>query len=217
MSGNTILSGDGSPSRQDNLDSLSGDFYIDTGAWCIYGPLTTDGWGPGQPLIANGTCEKIVFVTSGTYTGDLGGLTGADEKCAAEATAAGLDGEFKAWLSDFWNGPQTRFSTTGGPYVLPDGTLVANDWDDLTDGTIANPINKDGTGEEPHQQSQEAFTNTLSSGSPNASSIISNVCGEWTTVFGGAPSGRIGATDSSWTDIGNVGCDYAGVLYCFQQ
>jgi hypothetical protein len=42
---------------------------------------------------------KIVFVTSQTYTGNLGGHTGADQKCKALALAAGLLGNFKAWIS----------------------------------------------------------------------------------------------------------------------
>src|SRR5580692_9705113 len=40
-----------------------------------------------------------VFVTSATFTGDLGGQKGADAKCARVAKAVGLSGTFKAWLS----------------------------------------------------------------------------------------------------------------------
>jgi len=35
---------------------------------------------------------KRIFVTSTTYDGNLGGLAGADAKCAARGAAAGLSG-----------------------------------------------------------------------------------------------------------------------------
>jgi hypothetical protein len=40
-----------------------------------------------------------VFVTSSTYTGDLGGINGADEKCMADANYPG-EGTYRALLSD---------------------------------------------------------------------------------------------------------------------
>eukprot|EP01083_Nonionella_stella_P101503 287797_1 len=42
--------------------------------------------------------ERIVFVTSETYSGGtIGGIAGAHSKCQALANAAGLSGTFKAW------------------------------------------------------------------------------------------------------------------------
>ena len=46
--------------------------------------------------------EKVIFITSGEFTGNLGGLEGADAICQAEADADGsvIQGKiFKAWLS----------------------------------------------------------------------------------------------------------------------
>jgi hypothetical protein len=209
------------------LGSLSGDFYIDTGAWCIYGPLSSDGWGPGQPLIANGTCEKIVFITSGTYTGDLGGLAGADQKCAAEATAAGLDGEFKAWLSDSpQNSPSTRFSRSSAPYILPVGTVVANDWEDLVDGSIQNPIEQDAFG---NTVRRFVWTGTNTDGS-YASGFFFTAdpnCEGWSSSVDTAPNdftsgaGLIGRTTfddpDDWTADTVSSCRSSNSLYCFQQ
>jgi cysteine-rich repeat protein len=48
------------------------------------------------------TCKRVafyVFVTQGTSTGILGGLAGADMKCAMAAASASLPGKYKAWLS----------------------------------------------------------------------------------------------------------------------
>ena len=82
--------------------------------------------------------EKIVFVTSETYTGALGGLDGADALCQERANDAGWPGTFKAWLSDRDTSVSQRFDRVfyGTPFVRTDGVRVANDWADLTDGTL---------------------------------------------------------------------------------
>ena len=82
---------------------------------------------PGCPAL------KRVFVTSTRYTGDLGGIPGADEKCQSHADAAGLAGTFLAWISDGVDSPATRFARSAEPYVRTDGTKIAEDWDDLVD------------------------------------------------------------------------------------
>lgn len=85
---------------------------------------------------------KIVFVTSAKATANYNGLPQADTVCQKLATAAGLSGTFRAWLSNATDSPSTRFTQSTGPYKLVDGTQIADNWTDLTDGTIDNPINK---------------------------------------------------------------------------
>ncbi len=92
---------------------------------------------------------KLVFITSSLQNGALGGISGADQVCQQRANAAGLSGTFKAWLSgsSYASSPASRFTrSTSQPYVRTDGAVVANDWADLTDGTIQNPINVDENG-----------------------------------------------------------------------
>ena len=74
---------------------------------------------------------KIVFVTSQRYTGNLGGLAGANAKCQQLATAAGLTGTYKAWLADNNSMPTTAFTHSTSPYVLVNGTRIADDWTSL--------------------------------------------------------------------------------------
>jgi len=71
--------------------------------------------------------KKWVFVTLSDYTGDLGGLEGADAICEAEADDAGLTGTYKAWLSDTNVGPDTRFTHSTVPSFLLNGYRVAAD------------------------------------------------------------------------------------------
>jgi len=88
-----------------------------------------------------------VFVTSESFDGNLGGIDGADTKCADAASAAGLGGNWKAWISD--NATNASMRIIDAQYQLLDGTVVANNLDDLTDGKINAPIDLDeivGTG-----------------------------------------------------------------------
>ncbi len=94
--------------------------------------------------------EKTVFVTSVSFKGNLGGLTGADDKCQAQADGPASvvpSGTYLAWLSDGTDSPDTRFTKSAHPYILPNGTKVAEDFTDLTDGSLLHSIDIDTTGE----------------------------------------------------------------------
>ena len=65
---------------------------------------------------------------------------------ASIANAANLPGTFLAWLSDDTGSPATRFSQDGGPYQLVDGSIVANNWSDLTTGNAQVLIDETETG-----------------------------------------------------------------------
>jgi len=136
-----------------------------------------------------------VFVTSQTYTGNLGGLAGADAKCQTLADAAGLRGTFKAWLSDGTTSAASRFTHRELPYALVDDTIVAYGWDDLTDGSLLHPINLDENG---NLVEETVWTNTTESGGIWGPV---NHCINWTSEapgeFGGIGTGV--ATDEKWT------------------
>lgn len=74
---------------------------------------------PGQPDRKPSSDPKRVFVTSSEYTGDLGGLVGADEKCQAAADSVSLGGAWAAWLSTSTVDAIDRIEG-GGPWVLVD-------------------------------------------------------------------------------------------------
>jgi hypothetical protein len=168
--------------------------------------------------------DFVVFLTNAiTIGGSVGGLAGADAICQAEATAAGLDGVFMAWLSDGVDSPSTRF-TRAGPYILVDGTTVASSWGDLTDGALEAAIRLNAAGVEPVApggcplSSVPVWTATAPDGTPGGTS-----CGAWTG--GGATyPGMATSTTATWTQGGslyscNFGCnsDQGGRLYCFEQ
>jgi hypothetical protein len=162
-----------------------------------------------------------VFVSSLSHDGALGGLTGADAFCqdlADSATPAPLPGTYLAWLSDVDGSPSTRFRHVTVPYVRVDGVVVAQNWNDLTDGFLANPISRTENNTPPSQI--RVWTNTATNGAA-ATTILS--CGNWLSnsdqVDGGVGDPR--ETNNSWTGTGglSLSCDDATqvVIYCFQQ
>jgi hypothetical protein len=109
----------------------------------------------------------IVFVTSATYDGALGGLAGADAKCQLLANQAGLVGIYKAWLSDSTQSPSSRFThPPQQSYVLTDGRTVLTPygWPGLTQSALQHGISYDENGN--YVGSTKAWTATLSTGDP---------------------------------------------------
>ena len=167
-------------------------------------------------------CDKKVFVTSTVYTGSLGGLEGADAKCQSHAEAAGLTGTFMAWLSSSSESPSTRFIRSDKPYVLVDGTVVANDWADLTDQSLANGITLTEEGN-PVAKTSFCTANTTmvwsgTSAQGTALGSASNRCSDWTSTSGGSRWGHTEKTDRFWSEWCSGGsCNWEAPIYCFEQ
>ena len=84
-----------------------------TGRYFIFGPLAVLLFGLSLPGHAAGIAfapqgSKLLFVTGGTWTGNLGGLSGADAKCNAEAVARVYTGQYQALLGSAQGRPHTR-------------------------------------------------------------------------------------------------------------
>lgn len=165
---------------------------------------------------------KKVFVTSMRFGGNLGGLAGADGKCQDLATIADLSGTYKAWLSDTTGSPSTRFTRATGPYILVDGTVVANSYDDLVSGGIRHAIDLTEYGNpgnfDPLAASQKyVWSNTTASGALYVSWAS---CNNWTTTDGSVTGnwGSAAAVTATWSSLGTAGCNFlTAPLYCFEQ
>lgn len=173
-----------------------------------------------KPCGQGGPC--LVFVTGQMYSGNLGGLEGADDKCQRHADDVGLPGTYRAWLSDANGSPaEYRFVRSTGPYVRTDGVRIADDWDDLTDGELQAPINVTET-RIPVESVYVVWTNTDQSGR-RFSYLPDTTCANWTGAgdFLSSYYGFSTSNDASWTTVGNdpFGCDvnFGLRLYCFQQ
>ena len=159
---------------------------------------------------------RIVFVTSDSYTGGaIGGIASAHLKCQDLATGAGVSGTFKAWLSSSTYSPDQDFDKFDGPYVTTNGTIVADNWEDLiTDGGsgvfLDNAIAFDENG---LSTTEYVWTGTFANGMP----ISGNFCDNWTSTSGIAKFGFSSSTDQSWTSYFGSACASAYRLYCFEQ
>jgi hypothetical protein len=181
---------------------------------------TTDAeCGPSKRSICRaGLCiaAKLVFVSSTTYAtaAALGGIAGADTRCQTAATAASLGGTWKFWGP----GSDTRLTQATVPYILTAGKVrIANNWADLVDGTLANPIGvtefgvtlPTANGEPPN-----VFTGATSAG---ASTGLT--CANFTlnTANGGSTyMGSIIRT-TQWSEPFLYPCITPSRIFCFEQ
>jgi hypothetical protein len=180
-------------------------------------------------------CKRVrtIFVTSTTYKGfELGGLDGADAKCAEHAASLGEDPkwQFKAWLGTGDESPAERLPTDGQdalPLHRPaDGALVATSWKDLTEEwwiiengfwsysktkALDNPINitEKGVGLSPGD------TRVWTGSAPDGYNLVAN-CGDWSQATVGL-RGDVQWVDHRWSDDGWVGCAEAYHLICVQN
>lgn len=150
---------------------------------------------------------NIVFVTSLTYDGNLGGLEGADQICQTRATAAGLpQNTYKAWLYTSTVNAIDRLGSARG-WVRVDGKPFADTKADIEANKIYHPIRVDETG---------AFVNdtlklTVWTGT------IDKRCSDWTSSDN-AVGGNLGSCDGVGTTFTQSNWSYCNTthhLYCF--
>lgn len=179
-----------------------------------------------------GPTFRRVFITSQQWTANLGGTSGADAKCQAAANGASLGGTWMAWVSTSTSDTSSRFVHSTVPWKLLDGTLVANDWSDLTSGALENEITRDehnslvtwnGANYPTDPYSGIAWTDTSVTGKWSGYTD----CSDFTdgTSDGYSSVGYNGyihplTSGSYWTDAQNTSgylCNSVVSLYCFEQ
>ena len=153
---------------------------------------------------------NVVFVTSTTHTGNLGGLAGADAVCQARATAAGLAGTYRAWLSTTSVSAISRLGTASG-WVRPDGKPVFNTTADIVAGKQLYPIRIDETGADLGEVS--VLTATTTNGTFYTSGT--DCTGFTVADTQSAASGTASNVASAFTVFGTAQCASAQHLYCF--
>lgn len=195
-----------------------------------------------QPAGEQGS-ELGFFVTStgsGTDGGDLGGLDGADAKCAELATAVGAgDRTWRAYLSTSSVNARDRIGS--GPWMNAAGDMVAADVESLHADGLSNGDPQhmmDENGDAVPGPQHDIFT-----GSNDAGELFldadgaANTCDDWTSSSsdGTAVLGpHVGHSDipanpmfsPSWNNAHTApACDMASIasvggagrLYCFAQ
>ncbi len=158
---------------------------------------------------------NLLFVSSMSYSGKLGGLEGADAKCQALAAAADLPSPelFMAWISDSDASPQSRFKPPiDGEYILPNGLEVASDWDSLVAGVdLQVAINVDET-KTVITKPFRVWSNTTATGV----GLDGSDCNGWTSdelgVLGSY--GTASEVSALWSHTDTEWCSKKYRLYC---
>lgn len=174
---------------------------------------------PESSLVSANAGPGLVFATDETFLATaIGGLSGADAKCQAEAELAGLSGTFTAWLSDSTADAKDRIGNNDEGYIRPDGTVVARNLADIIDGSVLNFINQNAKGT---FLRGHAWTGTDADGGvagiPNQ---FYETCNDW-TGDASESNGRFGSLtderfDRFWTSRARHTCGRRKRLYCFQ-
>lgn len=188
---------------------------------------TTDGTGDGTAEETPADTRKFIFPTQSTYNGNLGGLTGADSKCATEkttnfSTLPGADTEYKALLAD----GTTRIACTsanctdtaqntgwvlkpGTDYYRPDESKIftTNTGGIFPFGTMGNAFSTNGT---------DAWWTGLET--DWTSSAVNDDCGNWASTVGNGTFGTGNlTTDGAIADFGADPCTNTKKILCVRQ
>jgi hypothetical protein len=159
---------------------------------------------------------KIVFVTTAASTGELGGITGADALCNAEAKSSGINGTFVAYLRQGYGSSQhaaSRLPDAGGGWSRVDGKVAFT-----TNPQNAVPTNALELTSDAAVVEAGAHAWTGNTTGPTAH------CGDgdgglWTTQFPGLSSAGVGdphAVNGQWQSGTVRDCNTKQHLYCFE-
>jgi len=180
------------------------------------------GFSNGVPLCTNWT-PRVVFVTSSTVIGAMGGLAAADVICQNEATAASLTGTYIAFLSNSVSPGSTIDRINMNPptlkYVRPDGITVANDTAGFLSANHLAGINLTANGNAITGDTRvwTGYINT--NGEITSQQSPSVNCSDWTDATpytAGGANGVATATNASWFQDYGTYCTESHHLYCVQ-
>jgi hypothetical protein len=158
-----------------------------------------------------------IFVTSQSYTGNLGGIIGANSLCATAATNAGLVKTYKALLSAPGNFAKNRLTTDASIYTVSSTgpRRVADSLNALFNTNII-----DLKAEIRYDEFTAFTTNTAWTGTDAYGEVgTTGNCSSWTSSSG-ADLGTVGdstATSASWTEFQQDNCNQSHSLYCISQ
>jgi hypothetical protein len=153
---------------------------------------------------------NLMFVTSTSHTGNLGGLAGADSICQARASAAGRAGTYRAWLATTATTAISRLGTARG-WVRVDGRPFVNSQSDLTSGRILYTPTLTETGA--NVDGASVRTSVQQTGGTATSD-----CSGWTDGTSTATTHNFGSASNgtfSWSSNGSITCAGSMPLYCF--
>lgn len=176
----------------------------------------------GDPACNGCIRDRLFFVTSESVSGSFLSEGGLLYHCNHYAGLAGLliDGQprFRPWLSDNSQSAAQRLHHSPGRYVLRNGEVLAESWEDLVDGELLRPPNIDEHGE---LREVDVWTGSLPDGSGAPGTTF---CDDWKsddidTLGSWGYSGYKDARWSYWEEpgINPTTCSSWSSLYCVES
>ena len=159
--------------------------------------------------------DRLVFVTAQVWgASQVNGIGSAIGKCHLAAKAFGhpRPEAFYAWLSDGEESASEWLYHSQGRYLLSTGEVIADDWDDLTDGALDHAINRGIDGE---LIEGPVWTGTA----PDGSAYPEGHCGGWKeSSLDHAIHGYSDLKGEGWTNYaeGSGTCSDVAHLYCVE-
>lgn len=159
-----------------------------------------------------------IFVTSGSWNANLGGLAGADAKCQSAATAAGLGGTWKAILSSTTVDAKDHISITMPVYNLrPAGSggtqKIVDD-----EAAFWNSNSVDWSAGIQYQENGISSTNDVWTGTEDNGVQNMSTCSDWTDGATSGPTILAGEADETdgnqFIENDTTDCSDTNSLYC---
>jgi hypothetical protein len=171
---------------------------------------------PGIDVDVAGDCNRamstpIAFVTSSVFPGNYNGGLGAskfDALCSTLATAAGLQGSFKAFMLDGTTAPSDRVGVSSSGWQRPDGIPVVSPG--VPGTTLLAPINVS------EKCTVVADNVGAWTGVRPGSNTDPADCTNWSSASFTGYYGEPGAIDGTWLASTAGSCGVARHVYCFQ-
>lgn len=194
-------------------DATCGDNFV----WAGVEECDDGNWVQDDACSKSCQLPRYVFITQFAWTGNLGGTTGADMKCAGEAAKNPMlmGRTFRAWISTPTSSPASSFKhDLLGVYhlVCPNKSIVAlNGWTTFSSGALGEAISCDHSG----APIGDIYPWTATS---DTGAFSGENCNNWTSSSA-AMNGIVGspAKDVGWSFHQARPCDTERRLYCVEQ
>lgn len=209
------------------FDIHCGDGILDAGEDCDFGDLDGESCQSLGAVTGDLACgagcvfdtsdcsfPRYVFRTQGKFSGNLGGLAGADAICQSQADSAGLSGTFVAFLSTSTTDAIDRLTDDYRDYYTTHGVpkFLATDKADLLDGLAAS-IAVDAQG-----AATDANPRTWTGTDTGGVAYPSRTCSNWTATSGSGEQGNSGVfANTQWYTALADTCSNQWAFYCFEQ
>jgi hypothetical protein len=160
---------------------------------------------------------RVLFTTSETYSGNLGGLDGADAKCKAAALTAAFPPtrEFRAWLSSSTSSATNRFAHDTRPIKSTrNEDFAPGGWPELASAVHATELLAD---EQANLVNVNFKVWTGTSPDGTVANAGTTNCVDWSSSTGAAVYGDGSQVDIAWTNSGTTLCSEQAHLYCLEK